>query len=162
MKDAFHLTVSTMSSCSPLSAWLIWPCLRILLGFERGALKNPAAFDRLEVLTGWYLFFLTAIREQVEQNLAIADQIMRLHDAMKERFREVLASQWVIQALDFVFATPMFWNSRSVSDSGMPKAVARRATRALSDAGLLRTVVPAAGRRLATYAFDPLIEAVRV
>ncbi|MBX3477170.1 MAG: Fic family protein [Brevundimonas sp.] len=112
--------------------------------------------------TGWTCFFLTAMHEQARVNIRTADQIHALYGEMRERFREVLNSQHHDLALDFVFANPVFRNDRFVARSGMPDSSARVISRRLSEAGLLRTLVPAAGRRAALFAFDPLLDVLRI
>ena len=112
--------------------------------------------------TGWVAFFLEAMHAQATVNIQTADAIFRLHGEMRERFREVLNSQFHDQALDFVFASPVFRNDRFVDRSGIPPTSARALSRRLVDAGLLRTLQPAAGRRAALYAFDPLLDLLKV
>lgn len=112
--------------------------------------------------TGWVVFFLRAMHEQATLNVRTADAIFSLHSEMRERFREVLNSQFHDQALDFVFASPVFRNDRFVDRSGIPATSARLLSRRLVDAGLLRTLQPAAGRRAALYAFDPLLDLLKV
>ncbi|MBC7166341.1 MAG: hypothetical protein H5U23_03150 [Phenylobacterium sp.] len=112
--------------------------------------------------TGWVAFFLEAMHAQATVNIETADAIFRLHGEMRERFREVLNSQFHDQALDFVFASPIFRNDRFVDRSGIPASSARALSRRLVDAGLLRTIEPASGRRAAMYAFDPLLDLLKV
>lgn len=112
--------------------------------------------------TGWTVFFLHAMHEQAKVNIETADRILSLYSSMRERFREVLNSQYHDQALDFVFSSPIFRNDRFVARSGIPAPSARSLSRRLVDAGLLRTIEPAAGRRAAFYAFDPLLELLAV
>ena len=112
--------------------------------------------------TGWVSFFLEAMHAQATVNIQTADAIFRLHGEMRERFREVLNSQFHDQALDFVFASPVFRNDRFVDRSGIPPTTARALSRRLVDAGLLRTLQPAAGRRAALYTFDPLLDLLKV
>lgn len=112
--------------------------------------------------TGWVIFFLQAMHEQACVNIRTADAIFGLHGAMRERFREVLNSQFHDQALDFVFASPIFRNDRFVERSGIPASSARALSRRLVEAGLLRTIEPASGRRAALYAFDPLLDLLKV
>ena len=57
--------------------------------------------------TGWVIFFLQAMHEQATVNIQTADAIFRMHTDMRERFREVLNSQFHDQALDFVFESPV-------------------------------------------------------
>ena len=112
--------------------------------------------------TGWTVFFLHAMHEQAKTNVQTADGIFALYGQMRERFREVLNSQFHDQALDFVFASPVFRNDRFVDRSGIPDSSARLISRRLVDAGLLRTIEPSAGRRAALYAFDPLLTLLKV
>jgi len=110
----------------------------------------------------WCRFFLSAVARQATDNLTVAESIRTLYEEMKSRFTEALSSKWAVQALDYLFANPIFRNNRFTSDSGIPVATAARFTRILLDQGLLQTVRPAAGRRPATYRFEPLMERVRV
>ena len=112
--------------------------------------------------TGWSIFFLRAMHAQASVNIETADRISALYADMRERFREVLNSQFHDQALDFVFASPVFRNDRFVERSGIPASSARALSRRLVEAGLLRTIEPAAGRRAALYSFDPLLAILRI
>jgi len=112
--------------------------------------------------TGWVVFFLAALHEQARANIATADRILGLYGAMRESFRAVLNSQYHDRALDFAFANPVFRNDRFVDRAGIPASSARALSRRLLEAGLLRTLEPAAGRRAALYAFDPLLDLLRI
>lgn len=112
--------------------------------------------------TGWIVFFLQAMHAQATVNIQTANSIFSLHSAMRERFREVLNSQFHDQALDFVFTSPVFRNDRFVERSGIPPSSARALSRRLVEAGLLRTLESSSGRRAALYAFDPLLGLLKV
>lgn len=112
--------------------------------------------------TGWTVFFLQAMHAQAGVNIQTADKIFALHSEMRERFLEVLNSQFHDQALDFVFASPVFRNDRFVRRSGIPPSSARSLSRRLVEAGLLRVLEAAAGRRAALYAFDSLLSLLKV
>ncbi len=112
--------------------------------------------------TGWIVFFLRAMHAQAAVNISTADRIFALYSDMRERFRETLNSQFHDQAMDFVFASPVFRNDRFVDRSGIPVSSARLLSRRLVDAGFLRTIEGSAGRRAALYAFDPLLDLLRV
>ena len=111
--------------------------------------------------TAWIVFFLQAVEAQANANLEKAENIRQLYEQMKSEFRSRLASQWSTAALDFVFSRPVFRNSVFTSSSGIPFQTAHRFARILSDCGLLKTIVPASGRRPAMYSFEPLLEIVR-
>ena len=110
----------------------------------------------------WCAFFLNAVEHQAQHNLTVAESIRSLYEEMKSRFAATLSSRWAVHALDFIFANPIFRNSRFTKDSGIPAATASRFTRVLMDDGLLQIVRPSAGQRPATYRFEPLMERVRV
>jgi Fic family protein len=111
--------------------------------------------------TAWVIFFLQALEAQATQNLQKAEEIRALYATMKDNFRKELSSQWSTQALDFMFTRPIFRNNVFTAKAGIPPATAHRFTRSLTDASLLKTLVPAAGRRPALYAFEPLLAIVR-
>ena len=110
----------------------------------------------------WCSFFLTAIEQQAIKNLAIAENIRRLYEEMKQIFSDVLSSKWSVTALDFVFTNPVFRNNKFTSHSGISPATAARFTRTLLDEGIIRTIEEASGRRPALYSFEPLMNLVRV
>ncbi len=112
--------------------------------------------------SGWIVFFLTALHQQALANIATADAIQRLYSDMREAFRGALNSTYHDLPLDFVFASPVFYGDRFVSRLGIPPTTARGLLRRLSEADLVRTLEPAAGRRPALYAFDPLLDLLKV
>ena len=112
--------------------------------------------------TGWVVFFLNALHEQARVNIETANSILGLYSKMRERFREVLNSQYHDQALDYVFGHPVFRNDHFVDRSGIPASSARALSRRLVEAGLLRTLDSASGRRAALYAFDPLLKLIEI
>ncbi|MGQ2984343.1 Fic family protein [Flavobacterium sp.] len=111
---------------------------------------------------GWCRFFLIATEKQAIRNLEIAESIRNLYEEMKEIFSEVLASKWSVNALDFVFTTPVFRNNKFTSNSGIPGPTAAKFTKRLVEKGLLVTKHQSAGRRPALYSFEPLMKLVRV
>ena len=111
--------------------------------------------------TEWVVFFLNALEEQAKYNLRIAEEIAALYENMKDQFRAILSSKWSITALDFIFSRPVFRNNSFTLKSEIPKPTAARFTRVLVENQLLTTLEPAAGRRPALFAFEPLLEIVR-
>lgn len=112
--------------------------------------------------TEWCAFFLGAIEVQAIRNLEIAENIKALYEEMKITFGELLASKWSVNALDFVFTNPVFRNNKFTNSSGIPNSSAARFARILHDEGFLKIVEEPSGRRAALYAFEPLLELVRV
>ncbi|MDR2000226.1 MAG: Fic family protein [Zoogloeaceae bacterium] len=112
--------------------------------------------------TSWCEFFLEAVEKQAFRNLAVAENIRQLYERMKQEFSDALASKWSLQALDYVFTNPVFWNSRFIRESGIQAASAARITRILYERGLLHMLEAPSGRRPALFSFEPLVELVRV
>lgn len=110
----------------------------------------------------WCIFFLKAIEQQAIKNLAIAERIKSLYEQMKPIFSSTLSSKWSVNALDYIFTNPIFRNNRFTSKSGIPAPTAARFTRILLEKEFLKTLEDAAGRRPALYAFEPLLQLVRV
>jgi Fic family protein len=112
--------------------------------------------------TSWGMFFLEAIEKQAIQNLQIAENIGELYEQMKQEFSTALASKWSVNALDFVFTHPVFRNNKFTNNSEIPSSTAARFVRVLLEKKLLLTLEEPSGRRPALYAFEPLLELVRV
>jgi Fic family protein len=111
---------------------------------------------------GWCLFFLEAVVQQANRNLAVAENIRQLYEEMKDVFSVILSSKWSVNALDFVFTNPVFRNNKFTTNSGISTATAARFTRALLENNLLTLREEASGRRPALYSFEPLMKLVRV
>lgn len=112
--------------------------------------------------TSWCILFLEAVEAQAIRNLAIAESVRALYERMKQEFSNALASKWSVNALDYVFTNPVFRNNRFTHHGEIPPASAARFTRVLLEHNLLRTLEEPSGRRSALYAFEPLLELVRV
>ncbi len=115
------------------------------------------AVSRDDDWTGWCRFFLDAIRLQAEDNLAKAQGIIDLYNAMKVRMIDLTRSQYAIYALDWIFERPIFRSADFVSQAAIPAPTARRILNILRKAGLLTALVEARGRRSAVLAFSPLL-----
>lgn len=111
--------------------------------------------------SNWVIFFLETLAEQAFRNIDTANKISTLYEEMKPQFRELLNSQWAVHAQDFMFENPKFRNNRFTGKSGIPKPTATRISRVLSENGILKQVIPSAGRSPAMYSFEPLLEIVR-
>ena len=107
--------------------------------------------------TAWTLFFLKAVRAQAEENLAKATGILELHDSLKKRIPRMTRSQYATQAVDWVFGRPVFSSTDFVQNAGIPESTARRVLAVLREGGVLRELVPSAGRRAALWLFPELL-----
>lgn len=112
--------------------------------------------------TNWCLFFLNAIEKQALRNLEMANKIHDLYESMQPVFREKLGSRWYMQALDFMFAYPIFRNNKFTNASGIPKPTAKKFTPLLLENQFLFPIEESSGQRAALYAFAPLMEIIRL
>lgn len=108
----------------------------------------------------WCAFFCTAICAQANANSETIGQIKAHYEDMRERFRDVLRSRWSTDALDYIFANPIFRNNRFKRNAGIPPQTANAFTNKLVDEGLLRVLIPPAGRAPGMYAFPSLLDIV--
>ena len=111
--------------------------------------------------TEWCHFFLGALNSQAQANTEVVGKIQVHYDLMREKFRDILRSRWSIDALNYIFANPIFRNNRFTRNSGIPKLTANGFTNRLVAAGLLRIIVPASGRSPGLYGFPSLLEIVQ-
>ena len=115
------------------------------------------AVSRDDDWTGWSGFFLRAVEEQANTNLAKARSILALYDELKEWVIDKTRSQYGIRALDWIFAKPIFRSSDFVGNSGIPAPTASRILRVLRDSDMLTVLSAARGRRPALLAFIRLL-----
>ena len=108
--------------------------------------------------TAWCEFFLRALQSQAAENTDVVGRIQALFHEMRQRLRDTLRSRWTMEALTYIFANPIFRNNRFTREAGIPKPSANNITNALLKEGVIRTLVPPAGRAPGTYAFPALLE----
>jgi len=107
--------------------------------------------------TGWCIFFLQALKAQAEENQQKAGEILALYERMKREVADLTRSHYAIHALDWIFERPIFKSSDFVASAGIPEPTAKRIVPALRDAGVLRVLMQASGRRAATLCFPALL-----
>ncbi|WP_353340186.1 Fic family protein [Pelagimonas sp. KU-00592-HH] len=110
--------------------------------------------------TEWCVFFCKAIESQAKANIETVGQVRVHYEHMREVFRDLLRSRWSTDALDYIFANPIFRNNRFKRNAGIPAQTANAFTNKLVEAGLLRVLIPPSGRAPGMYAFPSLLEIV--
>jgi len=131
--------------------------------FER---NKDEYIDRLRAVSaecdwsGWCAFFLEALTAQANSNIDIVGQIQTHYNEMRDRFRDILRSRWSTDALNYIFANPIFRNNRFKRNAGIPPQTANNFTNRLVDAGVLKILIPPAGRAPGLYSFPSLLEIV--
>lgn len=107
--------------------------------------------------TGWCAFFLDAVRMQAETNHRRASDILALYESMKPKLRELTRSQYVVNALDWIFARPIFKGSDFVGSAGIPATTAKRILGVLKQSGVLKALSAGVGSRAAIWMFPELL-----
>ena len=148
-----------------------------LLLYQRRALSRPmfylseylethrdTYYDRLLAITerndwqGWIEFFIDALVEQADANLAKVVRIRDLHALMRARFVEVTHSQYAHGAVDAFFARPMISATGFHERAGFNTRVTANAMlRQLEAAGLIKRIRAGSGPSPAIYALPELI-----
>lgn len=108
--------------------------------------------------TGWCAFFLRALTEQADANIAKARAILDLYQRWKDRIVEAARSQYAVRALDWMFGRPVFQSTDFVRSASIPPPTAKRILRLARDAGLLAEIRAGGGRRPTIFAFSELLE----
>lgn len=120
-------------------------------------------YDRLLAISqeedweGWIAFFLEATSTQARDNTEKVKRVMSLYEEMKVTVRKVTHSQYSMQALDAIFARPVFQTSDFIERSGIPKQTAMPLLRRLRETDILETLRESSGRRPAILAFPALL-----
>ena len=107
--------------------------------------------------TTWTLFFMKAVRAQAEENLAKARGILGLYDELKTSIPKMTRSRYATPAVDWLFRRPVFSSTDFVRSADIPRPTARRFLTVLRTNGVLKELVPPAGRRAALWVFPDLL-----
>ena len=107
--------------------------------------------------TTWTLFFMKAVRARAEENLTKARGILGLYDDLKTSIPRMTRSRYATTALDWVFRRPVFSSTDFARSADIPGPTARRFLTVLRTNGVLRELVPSAGRRAAPWVFPDLL-----
>ena len=112
-------------------------------------------------LDDWIIFFLKAIAEQAIADTNRARQISSLYEEMKQEIARITRSQFAVQALDTMFAWPVFGTPQFAERSGIPKMSASRMLNQLDLAKVIKVLRRGLGRRPTIYSFPRLLDIVR-
>lgn len=116
------------------------------------ALNGPRSWNE------WTVFFLRAVAVQAEANGDKARRILALYERLKARTIELTRSQYAVPLLDRLFAQPIFASNELFRDPKMPtKPVVTQLLQRLTDAGVLKQLREARGRRAQMLALSELV-----
>lgn len=106
----------------------------------------------------WAVFFLRAVAVQAEANADKARRILALYERLKARTIELTHSQYAVPLLDRLFVQPIFASNDLFHDPKMPtKPVVTQLLQRLTDAGVLKQLREARGRRAQMLALVELV-----
>jgi len=140
------------------------PCFYVSSEIEKtrdryvDGLRDVSARD---AWTEWCLYFFGVLDRQAADNIAQAERMMNFYNEMKEVFPKVLSSKWAVQALDDMFANPVFTNRSLSRRTGIPLPSATRFTRTLVERGLLEIYFQGSGQWPTRFVFQRLLDIVR-
>lgn len=118
------------------------------------------AVSRDGAWTEWCQFFLETMQKQAYDNNNKAKSIIDLHVKMKKKIPNLVRSQYTIQALDWIFRSPIFSPHQFFQGTKIPEPTARRIISSLVDNNILNLIIQARGQRAAIYRFSELLQIV--
>lgn len=105
----------------------------------------------------WIVFFLNAIAEQSELNIAKVQNTISLYEELKERIISLTHSQYAVPLLDQMFKRPVFKSTR-IKLPGVTRQTTATLLRSLKDNGILEVVREASGSRPQLLSLKSLIK----
>jgi Fic family protein len=106
---------------------------------------------------GWIAFFLSAVIKQAESNSQKTNRILALYEFMKKQIPRTIHSQYVVQAIDTLFAHPIFSSTDFIVHSGIPKDSALRILKTLKKGEHILELKRGSGRRASVMTFPKLM-----
>jgi Fic family protein len=105
----------------------------------------------------WIDFFLRIIHDQALRNSEKVTAILDLHRQLKDQIYEITHSRYSLKILDALFFKPVFPASDLMLRTKIVKQTLMPILRKLRQAGILKVIRPAQGRRPAVMAFTDLL-----
>ncbi|MGQ0545291.1 MAG: Fic family protein [Betaproteobacteria bacterium] len=106
----------------------------------------------------WVAFFLRALAAQAEVNATKARGILALYERLKAQAIALTRSEYAIPLLDRFFAQPVFASNALFGQAGLPtKPAVTKLLNQLREAGILKQLRPASGRRAQVLALAELV-----
>jgi Fic family protein len=108
----------------------------------------------------WVQFFLRAVTEQANTNIAAATNIYALYERMKTEVRDTTHSQHSALLVDVLFQTPIFRISHMEAGGAVPAASAHKVAQQLVASGHIKQIRQGKGRRPSLFVFPELLNIV--
>ncbi len=106
----------------------------------------------------WIEYFLVALKEQTSRNIKLANDIIKLHDELKQKIMEITGSKYAIKILDLLFEKPVF-STKHFRDSlkAKPPVIKRNLDKLLSGK-IIQLTEKGSGTRPSIYKFSALFK----
>lgn len=147
--------------------------------YQKGLLSKPSFYlseyfeehrdeyyDRLLFITekddwqGWIEFFLKAVIEQANSNIAKAKELHNLYEDRKDKFIKVTHSQYAVPALDAFFMKPLIDTTSFLTLVNSPRRTGIELLNKLLKADLIYLYTSSKGRVPAVYALCEILNIV--
>jgi Fic family protein len=106
----------------------------------------------------WIEYFLVALKEQTSRNIKLANDIIKLHDELKQKIMEITGSKYAIKILDLLFEKPVF-STKHFRDSlnAKPPVIKRNLDKLLAGK-IIQLTEKGSGTRPSIYKFSALFK----
>ena len=106
----------------------------------------------------WCLFFLQAVTQQADWNVHRLKALLRLHDKLRQKVRDLTTSRFALPMLEAMFPHPIFRASVLQLKAGMPqKPQFSKLIEVMIEANILKTLVSPSGSRSGIYSLHELV-----
>ncbi|MDQ6960724.1 MAG: Fic family protein, partial [Mariprofundaceae bacterium] len=146
----------------PLSQRVILETHAILMDSVRGHGKSPGRYRRIpnwigpKGCTQEEARFMPISADKLLEGMGAFERYIHAGNT-PDKLVQLAILHAEFEALDWMFARPIFKSSDFVASSGIPAPTARRLLALFRENGLLKPLVEASGRKSAVYAFPALL-----
>lgn len=95
---------------------------------------------------------------EAKKNIILAKEILTLYDKLKLEIMESTGSKYTIKILDFLFTKPVFTTNDFVLHTNIPRRVANRHLKNISDDDIVILKEESSGNKPIVFSFNRLLE----
>ena len=110
----------------------------------------------------WVNYFLNAVKEQSDLNIAKAKAIMDLYENKKEQIKATTKSQYAVDLLDFIFTYPIFNSSQLIKVKCIKSTTAKDLLRKIENENIIKLIEHGSGQKANLYLFPELIRITEI
>jgi len=106
----------------------------------------------------WIEFFLVAVNEQSKKNIRLAEEVIKLHNSLKQEIMDITGSKYAIKILDFLFEKPVFTSKNFREALGAKPPVVKRNIDKLAGNKIIEIIEKGSGPKPSVYRFSRLFK----